>query len=89
MIQATLSTKGQVTIPKSIRDRLKLVPGAKLSFEVVGSRIIISPPNLTPKDWCLLRGSFKDLLSLPSTAELRAEAKREEFEIEARKLAGI
>lgn len=32
---ATVTDKGQVTVPKEIRDRLGIVPGAKLDFEVL------------------------------------------------------
>ena len=31
-MQATVTSKGQVTIPKPIRDRLHLVPGDKIDF---------------------------------------------------------
>jgi antitoxin PrlF len=33
-MQTTLTGKGQVTIPKHIRDRLSLKPGCKLIFDV-------------------------------------------------------
>ena len=29
----TVTTKGQVTIPKEIRDALKILPGSKVEFE--------------------------------------------------------
>ena len=31
-MQATITSKGQVTVPKSIRDRLHLKPGDKIDF---------------------------------------------------------
>ena len=33
-METTLTSKGQVTIPKHIRDSLKLEPGCKLIFDV-------------------------------------------------------
>jgi AbrB family looped-hinge helix DNA binding protein len=33
-METTLTRKGQVTIPKHIRDRLQLEPGCKLIFDV-------------------------------------------------------
>ena len=31
-MQATITAKGQVTVPKSIRDRLRLKPGDRIDF---------------------------------------------------------
>lgn len=33
---ATVTDKGQVTVPKEIRDRSGIVPGSKLDFEFMG-----------------------------------------------------
>lgn len=33
MPSATLTSKGQITLPASIRERLRLVPGSKVEFE--------------------------------------------------------
>lgn len=38
--QAIISEKGQITVPKSIRDRLGLKPGQILDFETQGGRMI-------------------------------------------------
>lgn len=54
----TISTKGQVTIPKSVRDELGLHTGAKVSFVVVGNKAEITPlttpvtalKNMLPKN---------------------------------------
>lgn len=35
--------KGQVVIPKNIRDMFKLAPGSKVSFHVEDNRIILEP----------------------------------------------
>lgn len=39
MITATLTTKGQTTVPRAIRDMLKLKPGDRMGFDVRDGRI--------------------------------------------------
>jgi len=34
MSESTMTTKGQITIPKAVRDRLRLEPGDKVYFDV-------------------------------------------------------
>jgi AbrB family looped-hinge helix DNA binding protein len=41
-MNAVLSEKGQVTIPKAIREGLGLVPGSILDFQAAQGRIVIS-----------------------------------------------
>ena len=42
----TLTSKGQVTIPKRIRDALKLLPGAPVEFSVnAGGDVLLHPPR--------------------------------------------
>jgi len=40
MPTATITSKGQITIPKKIREKLGLKPGDKLDFEVEDNRSI-------------------------------------------------
>jgi len=42
MEKVTVSSKGQIAIPKSIRDALNLSEGAKLTVEVRGQEIVLS-----------------------------------------------
>ena len=37
----TLTTKGQVTIPLDIREKLGLLPGTRVVFDIVGSSVRI------------------------------------------------
>lgn len=39
-MKATVSEKGQVTIPKAIRTRLGIRPGSVLEFEAQGGRLV-------------------------------------------------
>jgi antitoxin PrlF len=40
----TLTSKGQVTIPKRIRDALQLLPGAAVEFSVnAGGEVVLQP----------------------------------------------
>lgn len=38
-----VTTKGQVVIPKDIRDKLKIKPSTKILFEIDGDKIIMEP----------------------------------------------
>jgi AbrB family looped-hinge helix DNA binding protein len=39
-MKAVVSEKGQVTIPKTLRDRLGLRPGTTLEFDAEGGRLV-------------------------------------------------
>ena len=41
----TLSSKGQIVIPKDIRDALRLKPGERLTVTLKGGKIIMEPPE--------------------------------------------
>ncbi|HLA24505.1 MAG TPA: AbrB/MazE/SpoVT family DNA-binding domain-containing protein [bacterium] len=42
MARARVTSKGQVTVPKSIRERLGVRPGDDLLFDIRGNRVIIA-----------------------------------------------
>jgi len=65
--KAKISKKGQVTIPKSIRDKLGLEPGKKISFDVIGREVII---------YLEIEDPFEEL------KQLREEIKFDEEEIQ-------
>jgi antitoxin PrlF len=44
MAQVTITSKGQVTIPKSIRDKLSLVAGDKVEFVITENNETIMRP---------------------------------------------
>ena len=42
---STVTDKGQVTLPKAIRDRLGILPGTRIDFEVLGADIVAIQPT--------------------------------------------
>ena len=40
-MKSTISSKGQVTVPASIREKLGLAPGSVVTFELVGGGALI------------------------------------------------
>jgi antitoxin PrlF len=58
MAVTTMTTKGQVTIPKPIRDMMHLHPGDKVEFVVqADGQVVIKPQTLTVDD---IFGMFHD-----------------------------
>lgn len=50
-MDAKLSSKGQIVIPKEIRDQLGLKAGDKVKLEILdGRRAVIQPATTPPKD---------------------------------------
>lgn len=66
MTLATLTTKGQVTIPKDIRESLKLNTGDKIEIIVTNEReAIIRPVSKKVKDiFCKLQKPGKKAVSI-------------------------
>ncbi len=57
MKPARLTVKGQVTIPKRIRDFLEIKPGDKVTFEIRGENVIM---NAIRKNIFDFRGGTKE-----------------------------
>ncbi|KQN77298.1 AbrB/MazE/SpoVT family DNA-binding domain-containing protein [Devosia sp. Leaf64] len=45
MSTATITSKGQITLPKDVREDLGLKEGDKVDFEKIGERYVIRPRN--------------------------------------------
>jgi len=56
MLESTITRKGQVTIPKAIRDRLGVKKGEKVLFAMRGEEVILKVVKGTILD---LRGSVQ------------------------------
>lgn len=63
---ATLTSKGQITLPKSIRQALGVDTGAKVAFDVRGGKVIMTRADTEHEDPAI--GTFLGLLE----ADLRA-----------------
>ena len=68
----TLTSKGQLTLPKEIRDRLSLVAGAILDFHVQADNTITA--RLVTPDARRIRGLLKSPHGAPLTVEQMDEA---------------
>jgi AbrB family looped-hinge helix DNA binding protein len=75
MEQVTISSKGQIAIPKAVRDALNLGEGTRLTVEVRGHEIILSKERA----WKRLEGAGADR---PELLSAFAEHRRRERERE-------
>lgn len=66
-MESALTSKGQATIPKAIRDHLHLKPGDRVKFFVHPDGTVVLLPKLPPS---ALRGIVKPLQRAVSIAEM-------------------
>ncbi len=71
MATGTLTSKGQTTIPKDIRDGLGLKTGDQLMFEIEDGKIVVTPKTGSIRD---LFGIYHDPKRKPLTIEEMDEA---------------
>ncbi len=69
---ATLTSKGQITLPKEIRDRLGLDAGSMLDFQILEDNTITARQVLP--DARRIRGVLKSPHATPPTVEQMDEA---------------
>lgn len=50
MITSKLTSKAQTTIPRPVRDALRLGPGDELSYTIEGDRVVLTKSTRTPAD---------------------------------------
>jgi len=66
MTKTTISSKGQIAIPKAVRERLNLKAGTEISIDVQGQSLVLKRFVRNHPDWHTMRGMFRagaDLLS--------------------------
>ncbi|MBI2679566.1 MAG: AbrB/MazE/SpoVT family DNA-binding domain-containing protein [Candidatus Solibacter usitatus] len=73
MLTVTVSSKGQIAIPKQIRERLDIREGTKLALYAEGRDLILRRA-LSP-DWRQMQGAYKG----PSLNEARKQERRKEL----------
>jgi antitoxin PrlF len=62
--EATVTSKGQITIPKAVRDALGITPGDRIDFVDTGKGFLIVPVTRDLKSLC---GMFKGRRKKPAT----------------------
>jgi AbrB family looped-hinge helix DNA binding protein len=70
-MESAVTSKGQATIPKAIRDHLRLKPGDRVKFFVHPDGTVVLLPKLPPS---ALRGIVKPLQRPVSIAEMHEAA---------------
>ena len=82
MAITTVSSKGQVVIPRHLREKHRLTSGVRLQISETDEGLVLSPirrarPSAGLPGWRALRGSAKDTDALKQhLEEHRREAKR-------------
>lgn len=66
MSEATLTSKGQITIPKPVRDALGLEAGDRIEFVTTDQGFLVVPAK---RELRSLRGMFKGRRAKPATID--------------------
>jgi len=74
MVGSKLTSRGQTTIPKSIRERLQLEPGDRVLFLERDGEVVLQPVKQTLRD---LRGSVTPRKPGEEYDQIRKEVKKE------------
>lgn len=80
-IKRTLSEKGQIVIPKDIREYLGLKPGSEIVFEMKDEEIVIKPrkdPRKFVEEFCNVPEKLKKHIDIKKLLEKQIE---EEYDI--------
>jgi AbrB family looped-hinge helix DNA binding protein len=86
MTKATISSEGQIAIPKALRERLKLEAGAEVALEIQDERLVIQRVEPGIPHWRTMRGMLRNGSSLTQALE---EEHREELARENQRLSRL
>jgi AbrB family looped-hinge helix DNA binding protein len=86
MITATVSSKGQIAIPKAVRERLNLKAGTEVVIDVQGEALVMKRLVRAFPDWRTMRGMSKgpERLTKALEEERAADVAHDEARIRAR-----
>jgi antitoxin PrlF len=73
---ATVTSKGQVTLPKAVRDALGLTPGAQVEFRVEPGQVVMRK-RIPPEVYRRWRGFLRKAAGGRTTDEVLAELRGE------------
>jgi AbrB family looped-hinge helix DNA binding protein len=59
MTKTTVSSKGQIAIPKAVRERLNLKAGTEVSIDVQGEALIMKRLVRNYPDWRTMQGMVR------------------------------
>jgi AbrB family looped-hinge helix DNA binding protein len=81
MSAASVTSKGQITLPKDVRDDLRLKEGDRVSFEKIDGRYVLRPQNKSVMDLAgILRRPGEKALSVREMDEALGQALAEDDE---------
>lgn len=69
MTKATISSKGQIAIPKAVRQRLNLKAGTEISIDVQGEALVMRRLVRNFPDWHTMQGMVRGGESLTQALE--------------------
>jgi AbrB family looped-hinge helix DNA binding protein len=80
MTKATVSSKGQIAIPKAVRERLNLKAGTELEINVQGESLVMKRVVSKFPHWETMRGMSKGEGSLTKALEEDRAAERAHYD---------
>ena len=84
MVKATVSSKGQIAIPKAVREQLNLKPGTEVELDVQGQTLLMRRIVSKFPDWRTMRGMVKTGPSLTKALEEERRAEVALYEARAK-----